>query len=437
MKIKALLFAVLFISQLTPIKAQLKKGDFFSGSSASTQFSFDAPSNVRQFQHQLNLNSRWMVSKKIMVGGGLSLDRGSAVNTAYFFDITSGVTILSPYFSYTANAEVRAYFSTSRIATYTYCSGSYSRINYRENYYYDLTTGEEINGITISSPLNKETQRVVDLGFGLDFFITPNVVLETRLGWNIYKKGDFNLLTDEARELQLNSGFALLFKRGDERPKQPLLDRYLKQGNVRSQGSLSYKKPIPNERKSHHVSMYTETSYFISNRTEAIGKLGLSFSRQTISLARGPESTISSSPLRMGVGLRHHFKLKHSLFLAPTAAVDLSSFRRNNTTSYSRQLTIPVSLELIYFKNQSRYFLGSTYRHTSISNYDLWSKEKHHSYNAYLGLDYFFRPSIYLRGQLTTFLFTDAVEWETDLPKLKDNLRRMNLSFTFGFMIGS
>ncbi|MFK7809928.1 MAG: hypothetical protein AB8F74_19140, partial [Saprospiraceae bacterium] len=322
-------------------------------------------------------------------------------------------------------------------APYIYAKGSYDRTKFKAPYYYDLESEDIIRHSNSAS--DNETRITADLGLGFDFFITPNLVLGTRLGWDIYKKGDFNSQTAD-KEFHLNSGFSLLFKKADQSSQQPLIDRYMKAGNMLIQGNLSYKRPRSNDDKFHQVSMLTETSYFISNRTEAIMKLGFDFVRieTWFDVNTNDRIVYSISDLNTGLGIRHHFKLNNNLFLAATGRVEIFSQRQLPQETNNRQTTIPISLDLVYFKNQSRFFLGNTYWRSNRSLfYDRRVKRKTQGYNTYLGFDYFFRPSIYLRSQLTTLIYTDAVRTYYDLPKLKDNLRRVNLSFTFGFLINS
>ncbi|MFK7809927.1 MAG: hypothetical protein AB8F74_19135 [Saprospiraceae bacterium] len=433
MRIKILFFLIFFIINLISVKAQLKKGDFYSSSNAEVGYNFQGPNNKHQFTQQLELNNRWMISKYIMLGGGFEIDNGSTLTNNFVFGY------VEPYFLYEFSTEVRAYFSTKKIAPYIYINGAYSQIRFSTPFPVSGFNLDDDSTGFFSSKRNKQSRRIVDLGFGLDFFISPNVVLETRLGWNIYKKGEFNFQSTDERELYLNSGFALLFRRADERASQPLIERYLKTGNILSQGNLSFRSPIGSENELLTISMLVENSYFVSNQTEVTlksgydyfrfkGFYGSSFSRYT---------NIRNSTLNMGLSLRHYFRLNNNLFLAPAIGVDIISQRDNNTEPNLTTTTFPLTIDLVYFKNQSRYFLGSTYRHSRNDNHQRQNNQKFHSYDARLGFDYFFRPSIYLRSQLNVLLYTDLVEWEAELPELKDNLRRVNLSFTFGFMINS
>ncbi|MFK7810116.1 MAG: hypothetical protein AB8F74_20080, partial [Saprospiraceae bacterium] len=68
---------ILFLFTFSTAQAQLQKGDFFTQPSATLEYNFDGPHQVERFNQNLFLNGYWMVSKRIMVGGGLLLDNGN------------------------------------------------------------------------------------------------------------------------------------------------------------------------------------------------------------------------------------------------------------------------------------------------------------------------------------------------------------------------
>ncbi|MFK7809925.1 MAG: hypothetical protein AB8F74_19125 [Saprospiraceae bacterium] len=437
MKLERLLFFALFLICSNQSQAQLKKGDFYANSSLVMSHDLSIPKTAHPFGQALNLNAYKMVSKRIMLGGEVGLDNGSSQ-----FHYGSGSSILSPHFSYSFSTEVRAYFNTGKWAPYVFLSGRYEKTKYEDDIFHNSDTDQFI--LRPNSKGEDEFLKTVDLGFGLDFFISPNIVLATRSGWNILQKKNYYSST-EGRQLYLNSSFSLLFKKGRENEKTPLINRYLKMGNILVSGNLNFNTNLSEETKDRYLVLNTKNSLFVSDRTEAIASFGYSFDRnneQCLIWCGVGESSFDTaekrSSLSTGLGIRHYFQLRENLFLAPSINIELSSIKEQEYF-YERiieTMSFPLALDLVFFKNQSRYFLGSGYHQQTFSDEESRTKSKFRSYQAYLGFDYFFQKSFYLRSQLTTQLYGNHVDWKPELDKVKNSSQRVGLSFTFGFMIG-
>ena len=426
MKTKLSISLLFFLFIANHLSAQLEKGDYFSTPTLGLSYSFEGPHKAYQFGQSVSFSQAKMVSNSVMLGMGLSL-ANSAFRRSY---ISSAFTTVDPFFFSQVTAQMRIYFQTKKWAPYFFFSTSYWNRKFRESHTFSRVTNEEM---FFGTSQTKETERRfnVDIGLGLNYFLTPNLALEFNLGWTAYKKetltGFFN---PEYLPLYLNTSFVFLFKKTKSETTMSLKDRYLKAGNILVSGRLSGGRSSDDGETVKNLSLNTETNYFLGSRTIGISKI--SCFRNSFDYNGFSNKTVQ---LSLGFGIKHFIPLNDNLFLSLQGEIITGSFKEEGELQ-QRNTFIPLAADLNYFKKQTRYFIGTTY---SIDTYSFFSNDVRNSrgrrMDAYTGFDYFFRPSFYLRGQLTTVMNTDILAENRKLPKVTDNLQWLRFSMSLGFMI--
>ncbi|MFK7806550.1 MAG: hypothetical protein AB8F74_01995 [Saprospiraceae bacterium] len=408
-----IVFLFLFLGKLN---AQIQKGDYFFSPSFSSSYATELNDRIAWSP---NIQYSKMVTDKLMIGGGVSFNDSSL---GYIKGIRNHRRI-SRMYSFDVN--IRWYFTNHKWAFF-----AFAKSNFRYNDYGKIILPPDHSDydelLTLYSNLYNQGGTRTELGFGLDYFIRKNVIIESVLGLNALRTGSLHNFSSNSNQLYLRTSTRVFFGNKLRQEIQSIKNHFLRAGNIILSGSCSVNFYFK-EKYRRSFNLFPSISYFLNDKTQVNATFGYSkniFLKQT------------GSTLRLKLGVKRYFQVISDFLISIQSDVTIRNVKDENSEITNQNLSIPIHLGFNYFHKRSKYSLEASYYFNFTDNHRSLYQRNNQRLALHLNWDYFLHTNVFVQTRLSTNYPSRQLELNNPINPFTEKISSFYLRSGIYFILG-